>query len=188
MIKKTPVETPVIAEIQPLLQEITALIEQSRNTVQQTVNTVMMQSYWHIGRLIIEYEQQGQSRAAYGKQQLKYLSQQLNAQFGKGFDASNLRRFYQAFPIWETLSLKLSWSHFNLLARIENPKARDWYMREALATYSVLADNQQLFASKYLAYLPSDETLQQELQQERFKVQMQLMQQAEQGRDAEGEE
>jgi len=90
----------------------------------------MVQSYWQVGHLIVEHEQQGQQRAAYGKQQLQQLSKQLTLEFGKGFDASNLRnmrRFYMAFPIQETVSLKLSWSHYNCLSRIENPKARAWY-------------------------------------------------------------
>jgi DUF1016 N-terminal domain len=67
-----------------------------------------------MGRLIVEDEQQGQSFATYGKQQLEQLSQALQTEFGKGFDVSNLRnmrRFYATYPIQETLSLELSWSH-----------------------------------------------------------------------------
>ena len=61
---------------------------------------------------------------------LAQLAVQLTSRFGKGFDASNLRnmrRFYLAFPIQETVSLELSWSHYNLLSRIDNPAARQWY-------------------------------------------------------------
>ena len=78
-----------------------------------------------------------------------------------GFDASNLRnmrRFYQAFPIWETLSLKLSWSHFNLLARIENPKARNWYMREASEQlWSVRALDRQISVLYYERLLSTND-------------------------------
>lgn len=84
-----------------------------------------------IGRLIVKDEQQGEIRAAYGKQQLRYLSRQLTYQFGKGFDVTNLRNmrcFYLAFPNRETLSLELSWSHYSTLARLDNPNARQWYM------------------------------------------------------------
>ena len=68
------------------------------------------------------------------KQQLKNLSRQLTERLGKGFDVTNLRnmrRFYAAYPIRETLSLELSWSHYNLLARIESTSARQWYGQEA---------------------------------------------------------
>jgi predicted nuclease of restriction endonuclease-like (RecB) superfamily len=95
----------------------------------------MVQAYWHIGRLIVEDEQQGQQRATYGKQQLQQLSEQLTREFGKGFDASNLRNmrsFYLCFPNRDALRHKLSWTHYRLLIRVENPKARDWYLQEAM--------------------------------------------------------
>jgi len=91
--------------------------------VRQSVNSTMVASYWEIGRLIVEHEQRGNARAAYGQRQLAELSARLTERFGKGFDASNLRnmrRFHLAFPIREALSLELSWSHYNALARVEN--------------------------------------------------------------------
>ncbi len=97
-----------------LLDNIRQLLTNTRQTLAQTINRAMVQTYWHMGRLIVEDEQQGQSRAAYGKQQLEQLSQTLQTEFGKGFDVSNLRnmrRFYVTYPIQETLSLELSWSH-----------------------------------------------------------------------------
>ncbi len=112
--------------MQLLFHDIAAIIKQAHQHVRQAVNQAMVRSYWQIGRQIVEHEQQGQQRAAYGKQQLQLLSKQLTSEFGKGFDASNLRnmrRFYMAFPIQETVSLKLSWSHYNCLSRVENPKA-----------------------------------------------------------------
>lgn len=118
-----------------LLSEISTLIEQARQQVQRSVNTAMVHTYWHIGRLIVEDEQQGESRAAYGKQQLQQLSKELTAKFGKGFDTTNLRnmrRFFLAFPIRETVSLELSWSHYNVLARVNNAEAREWYKLEAI--------------------------------------------------------
>src|SRR5690554_2480195 len=82
-----------------LLTEIRGLIETARQQVVRAVNSSMVQTYWHIGRLIIEDEQQGEARAAYGKQQLQRLSQELTKEFGKGFNVTNLRnmrRFYEA--------------------------------------------------------------------------------------------
>jgi predicted nuclease of restriction endonuclease-like (RecB) superfamily len=96
----------------------------------------MVASYWEIGRLIVEHEQQGQARAAYGQRQLAELSTRLTELFGKGFDVSNLRnmrRFYQAFPIRDAVRLELGWTHYRTLLRVENPAAREWYLREAIS-------------------------------------------------------
>ena len=85
-----------------LYESIRGLLLASRTQVRQTVNTAMVQTYWHIGRMIVEDEQGGQKRAAYGKQVLPELARKLSDEFGAGFDVSNLRnmrRFYQAFPI-----------------------------------------------------------------------------------------
>lgn len=140
---------------------ISEVIQQARQQVKQAVNLQMVQAYWHIGRLIVEQEQQGQERADYGKQQLSQLSNRLQSDFGKGFDVTNLRnmrRLYLAFPIRETLSLELSWSHYNLLARIENPHAREWYMREASQqNWSVRALERQIGALYYERLLASKE-------------------------------
>lgn len=105
-------------DISSLLIQIRQLVITSRKQAQQVVNRVMVQTYWEIGRLIVQDEQQGQEKAVYGKRQLENLAEQLTQEFGKGFDVTNLRnmrRFYQAFSIRETLSLELSWSHYNLL-------------------------------------------------------------------------
>ena len=144
-----------------LVSAITQQIERARGQVRQAVNTAMVQSYWEIGRLIVEHEQQGNRRAEYGKQQLQQLSQQLTERLGKGFDVSNLRnmrRFYQAFPIRETVSLELSWSHYNLLAKVENPSARAWYQQEAAQhSWSVRALERQISTLYYERLLASQD-------------------------------
>lgn len=87
-----------------------------------------------MGRHIVEFEQGGAGRAEYGTRLLPRLAKTLTVEFGKGFDASNLRYmrlFYQAFPIRDALRHKLSWTHYRLLLRVENEKAREWYMLEA---------------------------------------------------------
>ncbi|PFG10164.1 PDDEXK nuclease domain-containing protein [Marinobacter sp. LV10MA510-1] len=89
-----------------LVEPIAQIIEQARGQVRQAVNSVMVHSYWHIGQMIVEHEQQGASRAEYGKQQLQQLSAQLTQRLGKGFDIRNLRNmraFYQGFPIRDAL-------------------------------------------------------------------------------------
>ena len=113
-----------------LIGNIVKIIQQARSQVRQTVNSAMVQSYWEIGRLLVEDEQQGKERAEYGKYLLKEISQRLTEMFGKGFDERNLRnmrQFYLAFPIRNALRTELSWTHYRSLLRIENPKAREWY-------------------------------------------------------------
>ena len=144
-----------------LLSDIRQIIEQARQQVYQTVNSEMVQAYWHIGRLIVEDEQQGQQRAAYGKQQLQQLSDQLTREFGKGFDASNLRNmrsFYLCFPNRDALRHKLSWTHYRLLIRVENPKAREWYLQEAMdQNWSARALERQIGVLYYERLLASQD-------------------------------
>ena len=82
----------------------------------------------------MEFKQGGADRAKYGTQLLSRLAESLTAEFGKGFDASNLRYmrlFYQAFPICDAVRHELSWTHYRLLLRVEDEHARQWYMNEA---------------------------------------------------------
>lgn len=128
-------QTDVALSIQPLIESLSLIIEQGRGQLKQSVNSVMLQSYWQMGRVIVEHEQQGQARAAYGTQQLQQIAQHLTQQFGKGFDVSNLRnmrRFYTCFPIQDAVRLELSWTHYRVLLRIENPQARAWYTQTAI--------------------------------------------------------
>ena len=144
-----------------LLNNIKILLESSRQQLQQTVNTAMVQTYWHIGRLIVEEEQNGNNRAEYGKQQLLILSEELTKDFGKGFDARNLRnmrQFYRCFPKWQTVSTELSWSHYVRLMRVENTTAKEWYMAEAIANnWSVRALDRQISVLYYERLLSSKE-------------------------------
>jgi len=143
----------------PLFQEIAEAIRQAHNQLRHSVNQAMVQCYWQIGCLIVEHEQQGNSRAAYGKQQLQTLSRELTAEFGKGFDASNLRNmrsFYLCFPKWDAVSHKLSWTHYRKLIRIESPKARAWYLQETIEqNWSVRALDRQISKLYYERLLSS---------------------------------
>jgi len=142
-----------------LLDSVRALLAQSRQNVETTVNSVMLQTYWQIGYLIVEHEQQGQSRAEYGKALLRELSKSLTAEFGKGFDTSNLRYVrlvYLAFPIRDTVCHELSWSHYRTLSRIENEQSRLWYMKEAVEqNWSVRALSRQIGTLYYERLLSS---------------------------------
>lgn len=144
-----------------LIEELKTLIQTSRTTIIQTVNTTMVQTYWSIGKTIVEDEQSGSARATYGKKQLEFISKELTQEFGKGFDSTNLRKmrqFYLNFPIRETLSLKLSWSHYCVLSTIDNQDAREWYMKEAIENnWSVRALQRQKSKLYYERLLSSKE-------------------------------
>ena len=95
----------------------------------------MVETYWQVGRMIVEEEQGGKDRAAFGKQILTYLSKQLTTEFGEGFDQSNLRymrRFYTAFPIRDAVRHELTWTHYRLLSKVENAQARLFYRDESI--------------------------------------------------------
>ena len=121
-------------KLQPLLTELAELIRQARQQAVRAVDAIQVQTCWEIGRHIVEFEQGGQARAAYGKKLLPTLASELTAEFGKGFDASNLRYmrlFYQAFPIRDALRNELSWTHYRTLLKLDSDSARQWYMNEA---------------------------------------------------------
>ncbi|MFZ2967973.1 MAG: PDDEXK nuclease domain-containing protein [Sulfuricurvum sp.] len=144
-----------------LLTNIRNLLIESRGKLQQTVNTVMVQTYWHIGRMIVEEEQQGEQRAQYGKAQLEQIANVLTQEFGKGFDVTNLRKmrqFYQLFPIRDSVRLELSWTHYRVLIRVENLKAREWYIAESIANnWSVRALERQISTLYYERLLSSSD-------------------------------
>jgi predicted nuclease of restriction endonuclease-like (RecB) superfamily len=148
-----------LAHLNALADAIAAQIEAARSQVRRAVNSAMVQSYWQIGRLIVEDEQQGENRAAYGKQQLQQLSKALTERLGKGFDVTNLRtmrRFYQAFPIRDTVCLELGWSHYRVLLPLENPAAREWYLSEAInKSWSARALDRQINTLYYERLLAS---------------------------------
>ena len=144
-----------------LVEPIAQIIEQARGQVRQAVNSAMVHSYWHIGEMIVEHEQQGASRAEYGTQQLKRLSMQLTERLGKGFDVTNLRNmraFYQAFSNRDALRPELSWTHYRSLLRIDNPSARQWYLHEAISqNWSARALDRQISKLYYERLLASQD-------------------------------
>jgi len=113
--------------------QIRQLIEQSRHQVAQSINISLLNTYWKIGLIIIEEEQTGKERAQYGKQLITHLAKSLSQDIGKGFSRSNLhnmRNFYLAYPIFQTLSGKLSWSHYCELIAIPETDKRSFYEKE----------------------------------------------------------
>ena len=119
-----------------LYTEIKETLLASRQQAYAAINFAMVKSYWEIGRIIVEHEQSGSLRAEYGKHTLQELSNRLIKEFGRGFTVRTLqqmKKFYALFPNTNTLCSQLSWSHYRLLMTVENEKAREWYMNEAVA-------------------------------------------------------
>ena len=120
--------------IDSLFDNIKDMVINSRNRVYSAVNTEMLNLYWNIGKTIMEI-QQGDERATYGDAVLDKLSQKLTNEFGKGFSSRNLRtmrKFYLMYPIWKTVSAKLSWSHYLELIKIDEETKRDFYLNECI--------------------------------------------------------
>lgn len=132
----------------------------ARAKVYTAVNTAMVQAYWEIGQEI--YKACGENdRAGYGKKLLEYLSEKLTKEFGKGFTVANLknmRQFYRTFPIRQTVSSELSWSHYTLLMRIEDEKSRNFYTNECKkANWSVRQLKRQIGTFYYERLLASQD-------------------------------
>jgi predicted nuclease of restriction endonuclease-like (RecB) superfamily len=135
-----------------LYAKIAKLLNSARQNIVRTVNQKMVYTYFEIGRMIIEDEQDGKERAEYGKQVLKELSAKLTEEFGKGFSVDNLqnmRQFYLVFSKYETTSRKfiLSWSHYLKLMRIENTQERNFYEIECAENNWSLRELQRQFDS-----------------------------------------
>ncbi len=133
----SPQTIPSETQSSALLQDLRGIIEKGRALAYAASSAVMIDTYWNIGRRIVEEEQKGNKRAEYGTQVLKYLSDELTRDFGSNFDERNLRyfrRFYLFFPdnqIWNARVPNLRWTHFRELLRVEDEKARMWYLAEA---------------------------------------------------------
>lgn len=116
-----------------LIATIGEVLAQGKAYVLQTVNQGIVQTYWAIGKHIVEFEQAGNEKAEYGSALLKRLSGDLTFRYGKGFSMSNInkmRKLYLEYPILQTVSAKLSWSHFVELLKIDDPLERSFYQKE----------------------------------------------------------
>ena len=119
------------------VNDICQIIETGLEQVYHSVNQAMLNTYWNVGKRIIEEEQHGNRRAEYGKQQIKLLAQELVSRYGNSYNERNLyqfRSFYLSFSNLEILNERvqnLKWTHFRSLIRIENEQERLWYMQEA---------------------------------------------------------
>lgn len=136
-----------------VFNNIKRLMDNARNKVANEVNSILLQTYWEIGRIIVEDEQGHSERAEYGKELLMDLSRKLTKEYGKGFSKSNLfnmRNLYLSYPIFQTLSGKLTWSHYCELLSISDERKRSFYEQESInANWSVRELKRQIKTSLF---------------------------------------
>ncbi len=145
---------PVDSELNRLADSIAALVNEAKKHLARSANVVMLASYWNIGKYIVEFEQEGNSKAKYGTALLSSLSKILRAKLGKGYshpNLNNMRKFYLLYPNFQTLSEKLSWSHICELITIEDDLERSFYEKECIASgWNVRSLRRQIDSALYL--------------------------------------
>lgn len=145
-----------------LIGQIAQIYKQGQYNATIAINTSLVETYWQIGRYIVEFEQKGKQKAEYGTALIHNLSKDLSLTLGKGFSRSNLvymRLFYSEFQISEKPSHLLSWSHYVELLKISIGIVLAKEKDELLVQYAMHNISSQLFISKYQLYLPNREEL-----------------------------
>ncbi|MDR3129004.1 MAG: DUF1016 N-terminal domain-containing protein [Tannerellaceae bacterium] len=149
-----------------LVQQIFSLVNNAKKQAATVINRTLVETYWSIGKYIVEFEQEGNARVKYDDKLLVNLSKDLAVRIGKGYSRSNLfnmRLFYSRYPIFQTPSGKLSWSHIVELVTIDNELEHNFYLAkekdEVMVQYAMYGNNNNLFVSKYQLYLPDLEEL-----------------------------
>lgn len=168
-------------ELTVFYSDIRQILQNARSRAYSEINRAMVEAYWLICKRIVEEEQEGKTKAEYGKKLLENLSRNLTHEFGKGFSYAtlrNFRQFYLTYPdekIRYTLCSKLSWSHEFKRGEDDNPTvglilctSKD----DTIVRFSVLKDSKQLFASQFRLVLPSEEELVAEIEREKRLIEM----------------
>lgn len=164
----------IVYDKSEFVSEIKQILSQAREIAYTAVNSAMVQAYWLVGKRIVEEEQGGKERAEYGEYLIKNLSDELIKEYGKGFSVQslkNFRQFYQVFPKLmksstlqsqstlsksSTLWSQLSWSHFKIIMRVSNSKAREYYVQEtAKNSWSVRMLDRNISSQYYERLLAS---------------------------------
>lgn len=130
------IETGIDNAYQHLLEQISSTYTQGRIDAMRAVNVQLIETYWRVGQHIVEFEQGGKIRAAYGKALISSLATDLNLRHGKGFSRSNLvymRLLYLRYPISQKPSHQLSWSHYVELLKLDDDLERGFYEKQAIA-------------------------------------------------------
>lgn len=126
-----------VYETNDIMSDIKQIIDDSRNVVYKTIDIVLLQRNWLIGKRIYEEELKETRKENYGNEIIIKLSKDLTKIYGKGFERSNLYnylKFYKLYQkIFDSVSRQsfLSWTHYRILIKIDDAKARIWYEKEA---------------------------------------------------------
>ena len=134
-IKKSKIEMPD-KQLVSLVERISQEVERKKQSLAININSTIVETYWNVGRYIVEFEQDGDAKAKYGTSLLTNLSKLLRAKIGRGYsrpNLNNMRKFYLTYPICQTVSNKLTWSHICELITIEDPLEREFYENECIA-------------------------------------------------------
>lgn len=118
-----------------MISDIEVLVNASKNELATSINKVMTVTYWSIGKYIVEFEQDGNAKAEYGKNLLSTISKELTLRLGKGYsrpNLNNMRKFYLKYSNCQTVSDKLSWSHICELIKIDDELERNFYEKECV--------------------------------------------------------
>ncbi len=146
---------------QSIISEIKSIITDAKDTAIRAVDNQRTVMYWHIGKRIFEEEQQGKDRADYGNYLIKFLSEQLQPEFGSGFSIRQInlyRQFYRTFPIVHTLYAQLSWSQYKLLLSVDSEDKRTFYIEECKKNnWTVRQLERQIDSSLYERLLLSND-------------------------------
>lgn len=129
-----PIELENNKDYESLIKSIESVVSSAKDKIANTINDTMVETYWNIGKYIIEFEQKGKIKAEYGKQLLVRLSKDLKLRLGKGFSRSNLynmRKLYELYPIFQPLAGKLSWTNLCEILTINDELERNFYIAEA---------------------------------------------------------
>ena len=128
----------VDSDLNKLADNIACLVNETKGRLSQTVNVTLVATYWNIGKYIVEFEQEGNAKAKYGTSLLTTLAKLLRMKLGKGYsrpNLNNMRKFYLLYPICQTVSDKLSWSHICELITIDDDLERSFYEKECIASH-----------------------------------------------------
>ena len=149
-----PLAITADTELNKLADNIACLVNETKSRLAQTVNVTLVATYWNIGKYIVEFEQQGNAKAKYGTSLLSSLAKLLRMKLGKGYshpNLNNMRKFYLYYPIFQTVSEKLSWSHICELITIDDELERSFYEKECIASrWNVRSLRRQMDSALYL--------------------------------------
>ncbi len=146
---------------QSVIPDIKAIIAASKDKAIRAVDNERTLMYWHIGQRIFEEEQNGKDRADYGEYLTKYISQQLEPEYGSGFSKRQIelfRQFYRSFPIANALRSQLSWTHYKLIIRLDSQDKIDFYIAETVKNnWNTRQLERQIYSSLWERLLMSND-------------------------------